>query len=181
MPRLPADAARLLKPDRKRRPRIASSGAGFVFNTGTATRIMMYADSRTGCRKKFYRGAILARKTRDDRITLAGIRIYPHIGTTPEEKSNPQECELDLSIWGNFEAAATADSIDKSIDYCRVLEVVQEIAGAREYALVETLGYGISRAIIQKFPVNRVNVTLRKRPAILLNQIEYVEIEVEEP
>jgi 7,8-dihydroneopterin aldolase/epimerase/oxygenase len=123
----------------------------------------------------------LARKIRDDRITLVGVRIYPHIGTTPEERSNPQECEVDLTIWGNFRAAAATDSLDKSIDYCRVLEEVQEIAGAREYALVETLGYKISHSILQKFPVNRVNVKLRKRPAILLDQIEYIEMEVEEP
>jgi 7,8-dihydroneopterin aldolase/epimerase/oxygenase len=123
----------------------------------------------------------LARKTREDRITLAGIRIYPRIGTTTEERANPQECEVDLTIRGNFEAAAATDSLNKSIDYCRVLEEVQGIAGAREYALVETLVYGISHAILQKFPVNHVNVKLRKRPAILLDQIEYIEIEIEEP
>jgi 7,8-dihydroneopterin aldolase/epimerase/oxygenase len=123
----------------------------------------------------------LARKTRNDRITLAGIRIYPRIGTTPEERSNPQECEVDLSIWGDFRSAAAADSIDKSIDYCRVLEEVQGIAGAREYELVETLGHQISHTILQNFPVSRVNVKLRKRPAALLDQIEYIEMEVEEP
>jgi 7,8-dihydroneopterin aldolase/epimerase/oxygenase len=112
---------------------------------------------------------------------LAGVRIYPRIGTTPEERSNPQECEVDLTIWCNFEAAAATDSIDNSIDYCRILEEVQGIARAREYALVETLGYGISRTILQKFPVNRVNVKLRKQPAVLLDQIEFIEIEVEEP
>ncbi len=123
----------------------------------------------------------MARKTRDDRITLAGVRIFPRIGTTPEERSNPQECELDLTIWGNFESAADTDSLDKSIDYCRVLEEVQEIAGAREYALVESLGYSISRTVLLKFPAKRVNVKLRKRPVVLLDQIEYIEIEVEEP
>ena len=123
----------------------------------------------------------MARKTRDDRITLAGVRIFPRIGTTPEERSNPQECELDLTIWGNFESAADADSLDKSIDYCRVLEEVQKIAGASEYALVESLGYSISRTILLKFSANRVNVQLRKRPVVLLDQIEYIEIEVEEP
>ena len=123
----------------------------------------------------------MARKTNDDRITLAGIRIYPRIGTTSDERSNPQECEVDLTLWGNLEQAADTDSLDKSIDYCRVLEEVQNIAGAREYALVETLGYSLSRSILQKFPVIRVNVKLRKRPLALLDQTEFIEIEIEEP
>jgi 7,8-dihydroneopterin aldolase/epimerase/oxygenase len=122
----------------------------------------------------------LTRKRSDDRIALAGVKLQLRIGATVEERSNPQECEADLSFWGNFEAAAAADSIDKSIDYCQVLEEMQRIAGEQEYVLIETLAYKIARSILQKFPVNRVNVKLRKRPAVLGEQIGFVEIEVDE-
>ncbi len=122
----------------------------------------------------------LTRKSRDDRITLAGVKLHPHIGVTPEERSDPQECDADLTIWGDFEAAAATDSIDKSVDYCRVLDEVRAVVCAQEYVLVETLAYRIARTLLQKFPVNRVNVKLRKRPAVLRNQVEFVEVEVEE-
>ncbi len=122
----------------------------------------------------------MARKSREDRITLTGVRLHPRIGLSMEERSVAQECEADLSVWANLEPAAATDSIDGSIDYCRILEEMKGVATERDYALVETLAYRIARSILQKFPVNRVKIMLRKRPAILRGQIDFVEIEVEE-
>ena len=123
----------------------------------------------------------MTQKKRDDRIELVGIRIYPKIGVTAEERSSPQECEADLAVWSCFEGAASLDSIESSIDYTRVLETVRETASTGEYVLVETLAYSIVRQTLQKFPVNRTRVKIRKKPASLLGQIDFVEIEVEEP
>lgn len=120
-------------------------------------------------------------KNCEDRITLAGIKICPRIGITPEERSTPQECLADLTLWGDFEAAAATDSLDKSIDYTQVLSVVQQTAGAREYRLLETLAYRMIRDVLRGFPVNRVSVKLRKRPASLRGEIDFVEVEIEEP
>jgi dihydroneopterin aldolase len=120
-------------------------------------------------------------KSRQDQITLAGVKIYPRIGTSPEERGTAQECQADLTLWGDFEAGAATDALDKSIDYCQVLRSVQETAGAREYSLLETLAYRIVRAVLQAFPVNRVRIRLRKRPMSLRDQIDFVEVEVEEP
>jgi 7,8-dihydroneopterin aldolase/epimerase/oxygenase len=122
----------------------------------------------------------LAHKTCQDQITLVGVKLHPRIGTTPEERSVPQECQADLTLWGDFEAAAATDDLDKSIDYSKVLLKAQEAAGAREYNLLETLAYKIVRAVLQGFPVNRVRIRLIKRPAVLMGQLERVEVETEE-
>jgi dihydroneopterin aldolase len=127
------------------------------------------------------RGIVLTRKNHDDRITLFGIKIHPRVGVTLEERSSPQECEADLTVWDNFEGAASRDSIENSIDYGRLLAAVQATAAAGEFSLVETLAYKIVRNILQEFPVNRAQVKVRKRPVSLLDQIDYAEIEVEEP
>jgi len=117
---------------------------------------------------------------RQDRITLNGIRIYPRIGTTPEERSSPQECRADLAVWGDFEAAASTDSLEKSVDYTKVLSTVQQISTAQEYNLVEALAYRIVRKVLQEFPVSRVSVKVRKRPETLRGRVDFVEVEVEE-
>jgi 7,8-dihydroneopterin aldolase/epimerase/oxygenase len=117
---------------------------------------------------------------RQDRITLGGVKIFPRIGTTPEERSSPQECNADLVLWGDFEAAASTDSLDKSVDYSRVLTIVTNTAMAQEYSLVETLAYAIVRNVLRAFPLDRVRVKLRKRPASLIDQLDFVEIEIEE-
>jgi len=122
----------------------------------------------------------VAYKICQDQITLAGIKLYPRIGTTAEERQSPQECQADLTLWGDFEAAAATDALEKSIDYCQVLRTVQDSAKACEYNLVETLAYRIVRSVLQNFPVSRVKIKVRKRPFILQEQIDYVEVEVEE-
>jgi len=123
----------------------------------------------------------MAGKARTDGIRLAGVKLRPRIGTTAEERKMPQECEADLTLWGDFEAAAATDSLERGIDYCRVLTAMQETAVEREYSLLETLAYKIARNVLRGFPVNRVHLKLRKRPAVLLDQLDYVEVEVEAP
>jgi len=123
----------------------------------------------------------LAYKTSRDRITLAGVKLYPRIGAGADERNAPQECLADLTLWGDFEAAAATDSLEKSIDYCRVLSIMQQIANEGEYTLLETLAYRIVRGVLRSFPAGRVNIKLRKRPAVLADQIDFAEVEVEEP
>lgn len=122
----------------------------------------------------------MVRKTREDKIRLAGIKLNLHIGTTPEERADPQECEADLTIWGDFEGAAALDSLDGSIDYSQVLATVQQTANLREYNLLETLAYGIVRKVLQDFPISGARIKLRKRPASLQGEIDFVEVEVED-
>ena len=122
----------------------------------------------------------MAHPNAEDRMTLAGVKIYPRIGITPEERSAPQECSADLTLWGNFEAAAIADDLNLSVDYCAVLSITKKIAEERDYNLLETLAYSIVRAVLRNFPVARVRVRVRKRPGSLSGDLDHVEVEVEE-
>ncbi len=114
-----------------------------------------------------------------DRITLYNIKMRPRIGVAAEERKEPQTCEGDLTLWLDLQAATTSDSLELSVDYCSVLEAVQQIAVSREYHLLETLAYKIVDDLLRRFPVKRVGLRLRKRPASLLDQLDYVEVEVE--
>lgn len=117
---------------------------------------------------------------RTDRITVAGIKLQLHIGVTPEERRPPQPCQADVTLWGDFEAAASTDALDKALDYSAVLNLVLEVAHSREYNLVETLAYEIARGILRSFPAHKVGVKVRKRPAALAQKVDFVEVEVEE-
>ncbi len=118
---------------------------------------------------------------REDRITLSGIKIRPRIGVTPGERRLPQPCQADVTVYGDFEAAASTDALDRAINYSEVLATVLETASAREYNLLETLAYSIGRAILRAFPARRITVRVRKRPMSLVEKLDYIEIEVEQP
>ena len=113
----------------------------------------------------------------EPRITLAGVKLRPRIGVTPGERRQPQTCEADVSLWGEFEPAAHGDSLAEAVDSSRVLAAVVEIAHAREYNLIEALAHSIARGVLERFPVHRVVVRLRKRPASLVGALDFVEVE----
>jgi dihydroneopterin aldolase len=116
---------------------------------------------------------------RQEKITLSGVKIYPRIGTTPEERASAQECQVDLALWSDLEQAAATDSLEKSVDYVGVLSVIRQTASAQEYNLVETLANKIVRQVFQRYPVTRVSVKIRKRPEMLREQIDFVEVEID--
>jgi dihydroneopterin aldolase len=119
-------------------------------------------------------------REREDRITLSGIKLRPRIGVSPGERRLPQPCEAYITLWGDFQAAARADALDKTVDYSAVLARVESTANSREYNLIETLARAIARAVLEAFPVRRVEVRLRKRPASLKARIDFVEVVLEE-
>ncbi len=119
-------------------------------------------------------------RKREDRLKLAGIRLQARIGTSIEERRIPQLCMADIILWGDFEAAAATDSLDKALDYEAIVKLSEAMAGRDEYNLVETLAYRIGRGILQEFPAHRVVVRLRKQPCALAGKLDYVQIEVEE-
>jgi dihydroneopterin aldolase len=92
----------------------------------------------------------------------------------------PQPCDVDLEVWGDFEAAASTDALAKAIDYSRLADRTLETAHSREYNLIETLAYAVARAVLSGFPASRVRVRVRKRPASLCEKLDYVEAEVTE-
>jgi dihydroneopterin aldolase len=120
-------------------------------------------------------------RPREDRITIAGIKIRPRIGVTPGERRLPQPCQADIVICGDFAVAAASDSLEKAINYSRVLATVLETVNAREYNLLETLAYTIGRAVLKTFPARGVTVRVRKRPMSLVEKIDFIEIEIEQP
>ena len=122
----------------------------------------------------------MATADRSDRITLAGIKIRPRIGVTPGERRLPQPCQADVDIYGDFEAAASTDGLDRAINYSQVLAVVLETVNAREYNLIETLAYNLGRKVLQLFPAQRVVVRVRKRPMSLVEKLDFIEIEVDQ-
>ncbi|PYV19737.1 MAG: dihydroneopterin aldolase [Acidobacteria bacterium] len=126
------------------------------------------------------REAAVPGREREERITLSGIKLRPRIGVSPGERRLPQPCEADVTLWGDFQAAARADALDQTVDYSAVLARVESTANSREYNLIETLARAIARAVLEAFPVRRVEVRLRKRPASLKARIDFVEVVLEE-
>lgn len=97
-----------------------------------------------------------------DRIVLSGIRVTARHGVSEEERSRPQEFELELSCSTDARAAARADDLGSTIDYVRLREVAVAAAQAGPYRLLETLAERVAGAILAELRPRWVRVRVTK-------------------
>jgi len=75
-------------------------------------------------------------------------------------------------------AGTFSDDLNNALDYAQILEKIFDIANSREYALLETLAYSITRGVLQTFPVAKVSAKVRKYPASLAGKLDNVQVEI---
>ena len=101
-----------------------------------------------------------------DLVHLFEVRLQCRIGCTADERVNAQELIADVTVETDIGPAARSDDIALAVDYVALLNLLEETAQAREYALVETLVETMARRILERFPVESVRI-LMKKPAAL--------------
>jgi dihydroneopterin aldolase len=101
-----------------------------------------------------------------DLIHLFDVPLQCQIGCTQDERVLPQELVADVSVETDIRPAAHTDDISLTVNYVALVDLMQEIAGAREYALVETLVETIAMRILEQFPVDSVRILMRKPAAL---------------
>lgn len=113
----------------------------------------------------------------DDTILLEGIQIPAKLGVTAAERRMRRPVTLDLEVKRDLRSAGRSDQIRRTIHYERIFEVVEDVAANREHRLVESLGEHIAQAILSKFDVEAVTVTVRK-PKPIAGVLDYAGIRI---
>ena len=112
-----------------------------------------------------------------DTILLEGIQIPAALGVTAAERRMRRPVTLDLEVMCDLRPAGSSDQIRQTIQYERIFEVVEDIAGNHEHRLVEALGERIAEAILTRFSVDAVTVTVRK-PKPIAGVLDYAGIKI---
>jgi dihydroneopterin aldolase len=110
-----------------------------------------------------------------DRITLRGMRFMGRHGVNPEEQVTPQPFEVDLILRTDLSQPSASDELGDTIDYSAVFTLVAGIVEDRSYRLIERLAGAIVEAVLATFPVDDVEVRVRKPKAPLPGAFETVE------
>jgi len=97
-----------------------------------------------------------------DRITLAGIEFHAYGGVPRAEKEIGHRYRARVDLYLDLSAAARTDSIEDTIDYARIFEVVVGTARERPFNLVEALAGRIVDRLLDRFAVDRVTLELQK-------------------
>jgi dihydroneopterin aldolase len=110
-------------------------------------------------------------------VELHGLELFGYHGVLEEEQRDGQTFTYDVEL--GVGDGALSDRIEDAVDYRDVAAVVREVSDGRRYDLIEALAGAVADALVARFPVERVRVRVRKRPAGL--PVEYSAATVERP
>jgi dihydroneopterin aldolase len=110
-------------------------------------------------------------------VELHGIELFGYHGVLEEERRVGQTFLFDLDV--EVGDGALSDRIEDAVDYRELVALVREVSDGRRFDLIEALAAAVADAVVARFPVERVRVRVRKRPAGL--QLDYAAAVVERP
>ena len=111
-----------------------------------------------------------------DRLLLRGILCMCHIGVTEEERRDRQRIEADLELHADLDEAGRTGDLAKAIDYREVSDAVRGLLESGSFHLLEAAAVRTLDAVLERFPVSRAVVRLRK---FVLPNVAHVEIQME--
>jgi dihydroneopterin aldolase len=112
-----------------------------------------------------------------DAILLDGIEVPAALGVSAAERRMRRPVRVDLEVGRDLRAAGRSDRIKDTLDYGRIYDVVEEIAGGREHRLVEALGENLAVELLERFDIDWVTVTVRK-PKPVAGVLDYTGIRI---
>ena len=93
-------------------------------------------------------------------IELAGLEVFGYHGANADERRDGQRFLYDLEL--DVGEAGSSDRIEDAVDYREVAACVREVSESRAFHLLEALAAGVADALLDRFPVARVSVRVRK-------------------
>jgi dihydroneopterin aldolase len=109
-------------------------------------------------------------------VELAGLEIPGRHGVEDWERETEQPFVYDLEL---ELAEPRADSIEETVDYREVVELVRAVSESRQFQLLESMAAAVADALLERFPAERVRVRVRKPEVQLGLPVEHTAATVE--
>jgi dihydroneopterin aldolase len=104
--------------------------------------------------------------TTKTKVYINGIRAFGYIGLLPEEKILGQWFEVDITCWFDFEAAASNDNINDTLDYRTSIAKVEQLIQTAKFDLIERLAGAIADSLLADTRIEHIRVLVKKNPPI---------------
>lgn len=109
-------------------------------------------------------------------IELHGLRLHGFHGVLEAEQRDGQPFLFDVELTVADETAARTDRIEDAVDYRDVAAVVREVSDGRRFQLLEALATAVADALVDRFPVERAVVRVRKPGVELGAPLDYAAV-----
>ena len=98
-------------------------------------------------------------------IEVVGLELHAFHGVHEFEQREGQRFVIDLRAIPLSAAACETDRLRDAVHYGELATVALQVARDRRFALIERLGAAIGDALLTRFPLERVTVTVHKPDA----------------
>ena len=114
-----------------------------------------------------------------DAITLTGIHGFGFHGLFEHERTNGQDFYVDLSLSVDLSQASKSDSIDDTVNYAEMTDLVVEEITSNPVSLIEKLAWRIGeRVLIEHKKVSAVTVTVHKPQAPVAASVKDIAVHI---
>ncbi len=97
-----------------------------------------------------------------DRIRIESLELVSYIGVPAEERKAAQRLTVSLVLEPIRDFCALEDQIENTVDYFSVCNFVKALSLAGPRHLIETLAQEIAEHLLVRYPLQAVEVELRK-------------------
>ena len=111
-------------------------------------------------------------------IEIAGLSLYTHHGVSEAEREVGQRLVLDLRLDVGESDATVTDSIEDTVDYVEVCELVALIAQQRSHRTLERLCSAIADRLLADYELEGVWVKAAKPEPPIALSVDEVSVEV---
>ena len=115
---------------------------------------------------------------RPDTILLQGIRLEGQHGASDEERSMPQEFEVDLVVEADLAAAADSDTLTDTVDYGPLVEICRSTVETASYRLLERIAGTIAERVLATPGVLACTVRVRKLAVPIDADLDFAQVEI---
>jgi 7,8-dihydroneopterin aldolase/epimerase/oxygenase len=109
-------------------------------------------------------------------VELAGLEIPGRHGVEDWEREQEQPFVYDLEL---ELAEPASDRIEDTVDYREVVELVRAVSESRQFHLLESIAAAVADALLDRFPLERARVRVRKPQVQLGVPVEHTAASVE--
>jgi dihydroneopterin aldolase len=114
--------------------------------------------------------------TTTERLWIRGLRLFGRHGVDEEERQHGQTFWVDAQI--ELERPNRQDELDSTVNYVEIVKLMQLINQTKSFRLLESFAAALAEGIVEGFSgVRRARVRVRKRPADLAEQLDWVAAE----
>ena len=107
-----------------------------------------------------------------DKIFINQLQLPVIIGVFDEERVSPQTLLLNIELFTDIQQAQQTDNIDNTLNYASVRQALLQWSQHTEFTLIESLAEHLTQKTLQHFPVNKVRLSIIKKPFDILDAKE---------